>query len=231
MKRFIKKSATIHVTVLILIIVWPSIFHRKYKQKMLPVHTVELISPEQLKASPKKIDIPKPKPKKSKPKPKPKKKKSPVKKKRHVLKPTVKKLKTPTLEEKLSKRIKNTKEPVVKSKPEPVKEISSYIPQLKATITNQEDFPFQWYLSFIQGKISSCWHQPQMVIAKQYISMISFTILKDGSVRNIKVKRSSGITNFDKSAIQAVEQAQPLPPLPPSYKHEQLVVNVEFRLE
>ena len=202
---------------------------------MRPVHTVELINPKELVA-PKQTEITKPKPKpkpKQKPKSrtKPKKTKTPVKKTRSILKPTVPPLTTPSLEERLSKRFQKFEQTATEPKSSSFQEPSSYKPQFKTTISSTPAFPFQWYLDLIQGKIAALWHQPQMVIAKQYSSMISFTILKDGQVKDIRIKRASGMANFDKSAKQAIEQAQPLPPLPPSYKHSQLVVNVEFDLE
>ena len=70
-----------------------------------------------------------------------------------------------------------------------------------------------------------------MSIAKDYGAMVSFTILKDGTVNGLRVRNASGVAVFDKSTLAAVRSAQPLPPLPPGYKHGKLTVNVEFRLE
>lgn len=230
MKPNFKITAFVHLTVLIAIIILPSILPKQYKHRLPTVHNVNLVNLPKQKvitkpSPPKKKSVPKQKKKK---KTKPKKKKSKPKPKKKSIVP---KKKTPTLKERLAKRLEDTpkfKEPeTVKRKfTEPTTQ-----PQLRATVSSSPDFPFQWYLDFIQSKISSCWNQPQMTIAKDYTTMISFTILKDGSVASLRTRRSSGIPIFDQSTLQAVKTAQPLPPIPAGYSHNQLVVNVEFRLE
>lgn len=237
-KKVIKTSAKVHVAVLASIIILPSIFNSKHTPKLPPVHTVELVNipkPEKPKVKKQKPKIKKKpaKPKaKPKPKPKPKKKKSPVKKKRIIKKPKVAPLTTPSLAEKLSKKLDTVKTETVKAKPRTTKQKKSITtPQYKTTISRPSDFPFQWYLNFIQSKISSLWHQPHTVIEKKYSTTISFIILKDGSVANISVQYPSGMKSFDNTALQAVRLAQPLPPLPAAYKQSQLKVNVSFNLE
>ncbi len=96
---------------------------------------------------------------------------------------------------------------------------------------NSSDFPFAWYLDNIQNKITSCWTEPQMVLAKKYNAVVSFTLDKNGAVSNIIIKASSNIAEFDQSGLRAIELAKPFPPLPPGYKNPELVINVEFNLQ
>ena len=138
----------------------------------------------------------------------------------------------PNLAERLSKRFKTIVKKPDNSKIRYSEKKPAYKHQSKASIvTASSRFPFSWYIDIIQGKISSLWNEPKTVIEKRCSCVISFTILKNGSVKGIETKRSSGLDNFDRSAEQAIELAQPMPPLPPEYKHNQLTVNVEFALE
>lgn len=224
MKREIKVSAFVHISVLIAIIILPGIFPKKYRHRLPSVHQVKLVN------LPKTPQIKQPQEKKKPPVKKPQKQQTPPKpKKESIFQPK----KRPSLEEKLAKKMETTKfqEPPSKTLPDFQEPEIASTPQLHATVSSTDNFPFQWYLDFIQGKISSCWHQPQMTIAKDYTAMVSFTILPDGTVNSLRVRDSSGVTVFDQSTLAAVRTAQPLPPLPPGYKHGKLTVNVEFRLE
>ena len=235
MKSPIKISAFFHVGILLFIIVWPSIFPKEYKH-LSTVHTVNLVrtkdtiietKPTPPKAEKKKIEEKKPEKKKIIKK-KPKKKKEIKHKKKKVIKPSKKRI---SLEDKLSKKLDDFSEPEEFTKSTSTVKKQTTAPQMKATISNIPDFPFSWYLSIIQSKISSCWKEPKMALSNNYSSMVSFTIYNDGTVNNIMTKRSSGISSFDESTLQAVKIAQPLPKLPPGYSGSQLVVNIEFNLE
>jgi TonB family protein len=65
-------------------------------------------------------------------------------------------------------------------------------------------FPFPDYLRNIMNQIFRRWARPVGVTLS---AEVSFTILRDGTVRNIKVTRSSRVYSFDLEAQGAVEQA------------------------
>jgi len=94
-----------------------------------------------------------------------------------------------------------------------------------------DNSPFAYYIDLIQTKITSCWIQPKMVLDKDYISVVSFTIMQSGEVTGIFVKKGSGIKEFDDSGTKAIENAKPFPPLPIGFGSSQLTVNVEFSLD
>jgi TonB family protein len=56
--------------------------------------------------------------------------------------------------------------------------------------------------------------------------IVTFTILRDGSVTNIQITRSSNNNSVDTSAVRAVRESSPLQPLPGAYAGSN--VNVEF---
>lgn len=242
----VKISTIIHLGLLLLCIIGPLIIpHHRYKSFRPTAYTVQLVRLPGVKSQ-SVSSIPQPnitKPAVKEPVIKPKAETKPIQKKPAITVPSAKPLKTPTLEEKLGKRLKeiakredtpvpqkNWEEPVSASQEGPI--ITGALGDSGTLgISGPSDFPFQWYLELIHGKISSCWTSPQMTLDKQYSAVISFTITKTGEIINVNIKRSSGISNFDESGLKAIELAKPFPELPPGYQYSQLTVNVEFALE
>ena len=50
--------------------------------------------------------------------------------------------------------------------------------------------------------------------------MLDVAVNRDGSVADISVRKSSGITLLDDAAIRSVHLAAPYDPLPPEIRHE-----------
>jgi periplasmic protein TonB len=96
--------------------------------------------------------------------------------------------------------------------------------------TNGGDFGsrFSWYVEAVQRRVSSNWLQstvdPSVATAPR--SIVTFTILRNGTVTNIQVTHSSNNYSVDGSGIRAVRDSSPLAPLPPEYSGSN--VNVEF---
>ncbi len=63
------------------------------------------------------------------------------------------------------------------------------------------------------------------------IVIIIFDILRDGSVRNAKVAQSSGNNTLDVSALRAVMDAGPFPPLPVEWNRSEVNVELRFQLQ
>ncbi len=61
--------------------------------------------------------------------------------------------------------------------------------------------------------------------------VITFDILRDGSVRNAKVAQRSGIDTLDYSALRAVTDAAPFQPLPAQYSGSVASVELRFQLQ
>jgi periplasmic protein TonB len=62
--------------------------------------------------------------------------------------------------------------------------------------------------------------------------VVSFTILRDGTVRDPRVERSSGFPLLDDAAVQMLRDASPVPPLPEKFRASQVAVDlpVEFTI-
>ena len=89
---------------------------------------------------------------------------------------------------------------------------------------------FAWYVQAVQRKVSSNWLQatidPNISVAPRVV--VTFDILRDGSVVNAQVTRSSGNYSVDTSALRAVENSSPLNPLPSGYSGSRVSVDFWF---
>src|ERR1700733_14216248 len=87
---------------------------------------------------------------------------------------------------------------------------------------------FSWYVEAVQRKVSSTWLQSTVDPSVQFAPRVvaTFDILRDGSVTNIQVTKSSGNASVDSSAVRAIRDASPMQQLPPAYSGSK--VSVEF---
>lgn len=87
---------------------------------------------------------------------------------------------------------------------------------------------YPWYVEAVRRKISSNWLQstidPRVHWAPRVV--VTFQILRNGSIVNTEIVRSSGNDSVDRSALRAVLNSNPLEPLPSGYSGS--YVQVEF---
>lgn len=109
----------------------------------------------------------------------------------------------------------------------------STVPATGSIALDVADFPFTYYLRQIQAKISERWSPPRTTAAGGERAIIFFEIGRDGQIKEPKLERESGNALYDQSALRAVMEASPFPPLPPEFKAPSLRVHFgfEFRPE
>ncbi len=96
-------------------------------------------------------------------------------------------------------------------------------------------FKFPYYLNGIENKISLQWSPPplppQAAKKKRTVTVIRFIVKRNGriDVKSVAVEKSSGNPFFDASALRAIYNANPLPPLPRGIT-EDLRVHFEFEM-
>lgn len=90
------------------------------------------------------------------------------------------------------------------------------------------DFPFTYYLRAIQRKIGDQWTPPRGSAAGGEKVVVLFEIGRDGQIKEPSVERSSGNAIYDQSALRAVVDASPFPPLPADFKASSLKVHFGF---
>jgi len=88
-------------------------------------------------------------------------------------------------------------------------------------------FPYLWYLKNIQVTVNQNW-STLGIQDSPTPTAIFFRIMRDGSVQDVKIEESSGNTNLDNSAIQAVILSSPFDPLPDGYSGRDLAIHYNF---
>ncbi len=73
---------------------------------------------------------------------------------------------------------------------------------------------FFTYRNMVQSRLREAlrWYDPQ----SQLMAEVFFYLDKDGTIRDVEVRRSSGDSAFDEAAVRAVLKVNPLPPPPES---------------
>ena len=85
-----------------------------------------------------------------------------------------------------------------------------------------------YYMAGMQRKIWTIWMQQVKNDFSQPVS-VAFTIMADGSVANVQLTRSSGVSLLDLAARRAVQIAGPFSPLPKDYGTSQITVQANFK--
>jgi TonB family protein len=89
------------------------------------------------------------------------------------------------------------------------------------------DFRDILYIQGMHRRIGSNWFRPQ--VAPGTMVIIHFRILRDGTIDEVKVEKSSGNGTFDRAALSAVRSSTPLNRLPFAYDGTYLGVHLTFR--
>jgi TonB family protein len=94
------------------------------------------------------------------------------------------------------------------------------------------DFPFDWYLSRVEGLIARNWKPHQIGFGKKAVvsCAVHFQIARNGAVSQVTLVRNSGVGVYDRESLRAVQTTK-LPPLPPQFTNPSLGVTFIFNLE
>jgi protein TonB len=88
---------------------------------------------------------------------------------------------------------------------------------------------FGYYINLMRERIGSKWNTAGLT-PDQRIAVVTFTIMRDGSVRGARIAQASGNYGLDTSAVRAVLEASPLPPLPPNFNKDSATVELSFQV-
>ncbi|MDD5644202.1 MAG: TonB family protein [bacterium] len=101
-----------------------------------------------------------------------------------------------------------------------------------SALIEPDNFPYTWYDGLIMNKISGRWEQPSAALFQKdsLFAVVSFKIMKDGTIAGLELKKKSGYPPLDKSVMDAVSGAAPFPPLPAEFAEGVRLVNVRFEL-
>jgi protein TonB len=87
------------------------------------------------------------------------------------------------------------------------------------------DFPFAWYLSRVQAKVTERW-AGKALPGQQPVAV--FEINREGQVSRLAIEKSSGNSYYDQAALRAITEANPFPPLPAEFPGQTLRVHLGF---
>jgi TonB family protein len=109
---------------------------------------------------------------------------------------------------------------------------ATLLPEGPTASSTDEPFPFAWYLTVVEGRISSHWqpHQLGFRESSERSCVVHFFIERGGAITRATLVQSSGVTLFDREALRAVQAAHPLPPLPTKFAARSLGVTFVFTL-
>jgi TonB family protein len=90
-------------------------------------------------------------------------------------------------------------------------------------------FQYGWYISQINSIFSGNWTRPiKPDLDSTLRAIVHFRIQRDGRLTEIALKQPSGDAALDRSALRAVQDSNPLPPLPYQYPKDSLGVDFFF---
>jgi TonB family protein len=91
-------------------------------------------------------------------------------------------------------------------------------------------FPYSYYVQEIQSRISGNWQTALIrsgTTGNDFVE-VRFRIFRDGRISEPEIGHSSDNLTMNSSAIRAVRNASPFPPLPRGYEDEYLIVRLLF---
>lgn len=90
---------------------------------------------------------------------------------------------------------------------------------------------FGAYADLVVRRVTDKWQTSGLAGLHLPMTVITFDISRDGSVRNPQIAQRSGNSTMDYSALRAVTDAAPFPPLPPNYSGSSTSVELRFQLQ
>ncbi|HSU62080.1 MAG TPA: TonB family protein [Bryobacteraceae bacterium] len=88
-----------------------------------------------------------------------------------------------------------------------------------------------WYAELVRQRIAEKWQTNGLDARSQRSpAIVSFYIMRDGSIRTPKIVQSSGNPSIDNTALRAVYDASPLPALPPQINDSYISAQFTFNL-
>lgn len=91
-------------------------------------------------------------------------------------------------------------------------------------------FPYAYYIEALKNKISSSWSSALVAPGSKgpLVAVVYFKIMRNGQMMDLEIKQKSNVQTMDMSALRAIENAAPFPPLPYEYTDRYLGVYFEF---
>lgn len=94
-----------------------------------------------------------------------------------------------------------------------------------------EAFEFAWYRQALTQSLRAAWQKPDLRNLETALrATVYFRVRRNGQIVDIRLTGNSGLDMLDRSALRAIYDANPLPPLPYAYEGDSLGVHFYFEL-
>ncbi len=90
---------------------------------------------------------------------------------------------------------------------------------------------FGAYADLVVQRVTDKWQTNGLAGQSLPLVVVTFDILRNGTVKNAQIVQRSGNTTLDYSALRAVNDAAPFPPLPSNYSGSSTSVELRFQLQ
>jgi len=90
---------------------------------------------------------------------------------------------------------------------------------------------FGGYAQALMEAVARHWNTGGLMGIQAPMAIVNVDIMRNGSIRNPQLAQRSGNSTVDYSALRAVSEAAPFPPLPPEYTGSYLNVDFRFQLQ
>jgi len=91
---------------------------------------------------------------------------------------------------------------------------------------------YGWYIEAARRRVQPNWNvlmlDPAVRNSTTLHCVISFTIQRDGSIKNLRIAQSSGNSSWDYSGLRAIQSSAPFPPLPSDWSGGEVAVLWDF---
>lgn len=88
-----------------------------------------------------------------------------------------------------------------------------------------------WYEALLRERVAKNWRSQDLDAGIRNRVAVLFDILRDGSIRNVRISQPSGNFSMDQSAQRAILQSSPLPALPPEFERDIATIEFFFSLQ
>jgi TonB family protein len=91
-------------------------------------------------------------------------------------------------------------------------------------------FPYAYYIETLRNKVSTSWYSGLVSPGQrgQFLVIVEFKIQRNGRISDLKISQKSGVSSLDLSALRAIENSAPFPPLPGDYPYSYLPISFDF---
>lgn len=90
---------------------------------------------------------------------------------------------------------------------------------------------FAWYEQLLRDTVARNWRSQELDASIRNKVAVTFDILRDGTIRNIRVTTPSGNFALDQSAQRAILMSNPLRPLPREFERDAATIEFWFALQ